>query len=284
MYKHIFTLCTVLSMLAGCQVSEGNQAQISIVTTIAPLYSLTAHIIEGTDIQLNNLLPANTSVHSFSMTPESARIIAESDAVIINGLQLETFLEKNLEGKYIIDTSESVQVMLGEEGGDPHIWLSPENAKIQSHNILKGLQKIDPNESVVLEKNYNNLLKKLDAVNDDAKARIQKIDLKPYITFHDAYHYFEKNFGIHAEAYLEEFPGKEPTPTDLAQIIDLITEKNISVIFSEPQFSPQLVNTLSNDYGIKQAVLNPMGSEISYNGYFVMIEENIAQFESVFAK
>ncbi len=272
-------------LFSACNKEENSESKektdtLEIVTSIHPLYSLTSHLIEGTNARLANAIAPNASEHSTKLSPEQIKEITEADLLIINGLGLEAFVNDNLvdlEDK-IVDTSKGVELIKL----DPHIWLSPKNARVQAQNILDALVKKDPNNAKIYNENFERLSLKLDELYLSGKNRLKKLDIKPYLVFHDAYQYFERDFEVHSAAFLEEFAGQEPSVQYLAEVIDIIKNEKVEAAFSEPQFSPKLLQTLSSDYDIKIGVLDPVGQEVSKDGYFNLINDNIAAFEKMF--
>lgn len=295
----IFSACTTSDPVAK------SAENLNIVTTIAPLYSLTANLIEGVDnVTLTNLVAPNTSVHTFALTPKAAKDLSDADLIVINGLELEAFLEGSLADSkaLVVDSSKNVSLLkfpeliiegAGDEGEeeeeehhgeyDPHIWLSPENAKVQATNIAAGLKAVDPDHSALYSQNLDTLLSKLDALNNESKKSLAQLDIKAYLVFHDAYQYFEKNFEVQAVGFLEESAGNEPSATYMARLIDIIQSEQVVAIFAEPQFSPKLVQTLSEDYNLTKGELDPLGQEVSKDAYFKLIRGNVESFKSMFA-
>lgn len=310
--KKLLSLLIATTMIATACTSEvaedvdQSDETLKIVTTIAPLYSLTANIVKDVEgVELTNIVPPNTSVHSYSLTPETAKQISEADIIVINGLELEEFLEDTLSDSdaVIVDTSEGVEFHKYEDEHDeddheydedehdhhhgeydPHIWLSPMNAKIQAANIQAAIVELDAENSVRYEANLVMLQKQLDNLNEEVASEFAELDVKPYVVFHDAYHYFEENFGIEAAAFVQEFSGQEPSPEYLAEVIDIIEDNGVEVIFAEPQFAPKLVQTLSEDYGLIVGELDPLGQSISEDAYFELIRGNLESFKSAFSE
>lgn len=291
MRKIYLFIAVVILVFSGCNRAVSDD--LKIVTTIAPLYSLTANLIEGVDnVELSNLVPPGSSVHTFSLTPKLAQQTARADLIIINGLGLEEFLDDTFEisEAQVVDTSEGVNFLeasLEEQEEhhsfyDPHIWLSPVNAKVQAANIEKALEEADPINAELYRANLVDLESRLDELHQEVKAGFSELDIKPYLVFHDAYSYFERDFGVHAVAFIEEFPGKEPSAKYLAEIIDLIESDKVEVIFAEAQFSPKLIESLSSEYGLKVGALNPLGKSISKDEYFDLIRGNLLSFQEVF--
>lgn len=272
---------------------------LKIVTSIPVLYSLTANIVdEAADVQLSNIVPPNISLHTFSLTPAVAMEIAEADVIIINGLFLEEFLGKSLDGSVavIVDTSKNVELIqfsepLFEDVGaeeeregiyDPHIWLSPKNAKIQAKNIAEALILADEKNAEIYRANLAKLTVELDKLDLEMTAGLAALNVKPYIVFHDAYRYFEEHFGVKSVGFLEETVSSEPSAKYLASLIDVLEKQHVEAIFAEPQFSPKLVQTLSDDYDLQIGELNPDGGEVSKDGYFKLMRGNLEAFRKIF--
>ena len=302
MKKTFITLAVGLLGLTACggdvfKKDEGEKEYgdgLKIVTTIPPLYSLTAHLIEGTNTKLTNILPPNASPHTYQLTFETARALAEADLVVMNGLELELFLERSLHDVkgLVVVASEGIELIKDHHYDDhdhhhgeynPHVWLSPSNAIVMADNILIALMEGDAENEEIYRRNFEELRGKLKDLQEEIHAKISRLEVGHYLVFHDAYPYFERDFGIRAKAFIEEFPGKEPSARYLAGLVDMIVEKGVEVIFTEPQFSPKLVETLAKDYGLRVAELDPLGSEISKTVYFDMMRGNVAVFEAIFS-
>ena len=368
----IFSACVSEPARMGFDPDGG----LKIATTTAPIYSLTSHLIEGTDAQIVNILPPNASPHTYQLTFESAKTLASADVLIKNGLELEMFLEDALDdfaGRLVV-ASEGIDLIKNEDdhhhdndhdhdhdhdhdddhdddhdhdhdhhndhdhdhhhdhdhdhGHDhhhdhdhdhddhhdddhnhdhdhhnhdhhhdhdhhhhhhhgefnSHVWLSPQNGIIMAQNILNVLVEEDPENADLYNQNFQTLESKLQDLHEEVQSRLDALEIGNYIVFHDAYVYFDRDFGIGAVAVMEEFPGKEPSARYLAELIETITTKEVGVIFTEPQFSPKIVNTLAQDYDLQIAELDPAGKYLSKDIYFDMILGNVSAFESVFPK
>ncbi len=296
MKKTFIVLFAAILVLTACDGGESEQNEgIKLVTTIPPLYSLTANLIEATDAQLTNILPPNASPHTYQLTFETVRALSEADVIVKNGLELELFLERSLrdaEGIVVV-ASEGLELIEDDHHHDhhndhhhgeynPHVWLSPLNAIVMAENILNVLVEADPENSEIYRQNFEELEVKLTELHDEIHEKISGVEVGHYMVFHDAYPYFERAFGIRALAFIEELPGKEPSARYLAGLVDMIKEKNVEVIFTEPQFSPKLVETLAEGYGLRVAELDPLGSELSKNSYFDMMRWNVNTLVEVF--
>ena len=156
---------------------------------------------------------------------------------------------------------------------DAHIWLDPINAKEMIHEIAHELGDLDPKNKEIYESNANKTLKSLDKLIEDVNSSLSK-DVS-YIVFHDAYQYFEKRFGVSSAGALTLNPDVLPGAKQIADVQDLISDKNIKCIFSEPQYNPKIIETLASDMDISTGIMDPLGAYIDKGNsmYFDLIKQ-----------
>jgi len=156
---------------------------------------------------------------------------------------------------------------------DAHIWLDPANAKEMLHEIAHELADLDPDNASKYKSNADQAIKSIDKMIKDIDTNINK-DAK-FVVFHDAYQYFETRFGVMTAGALTLNTDVLPGAKQISEIQEVITERNIKCIFSEPQFNPKIIETIAQDTGIKTGVLDPLGSIFDANKmqYFKLIND-----------
>ena len=122
---------------------------------------------------------------------------------------------------------------------DVHIWLDPNNAKVIVTEVANELASLDSKNSNFYKMNAKKTVEKLDILINQIDKSINK--KASFVTFHDAYQYFEKRFGVEALGALTINTDIQPGAKQIAEIKDLVEDKNIKCIFSEPQFNPNLL-------------------------------------------
>ena len=154
---------------------------------------------------------------------------------------------------------------------DAHIWLDPMNAKEMVHEIAHELGDLDPANKEKYEANAEATIKALDQLISDVGTDINS-DAK-FVVFHDAYQYFEERFGVRAAGALTLNTDVLPGAKQIADIQDVIKDKGIKCIFSEPQFNPKIITTIAEDMNIKTGVFDPLGANIDAGKslYFTLI-------------
>jgi zinc transport system substrate-binding protein len=267
--KLIFFAVVIMSLvLCSCQKSgpdssgkadldrPGASEKLRVVTTIAPLYSFTVNIA-GDAALVENLLPSGAGPHDYSLSPLDAKKVMDAHVLVINGVNLESWLDKVIisadprrtaEGKLIIvDTSNGVGTM----NKDPHIWLSPLNAIIQVRNISDALIKADPRNGEIYSANAEAYINRLNDLDREISDEIKTWGNKEFVAFHSAFGYFARDYGLHQAAVIQETPETEPSPRHIASVIKTIKSKGIKSIFTETLASHKIINSLATDLGLK---------------------------------
>lgn len=241
-----------------------------VLTTFFTLYDFTRQV--GQDrIDLDILFTQTPEVASFR--PEDIQKINRADLVIKNGVGLEPVLDDLIASSdnqdvAVVDTSRGIAILESEEeeaghdheAGNPHIWLDPHNAIIQVQHIRDALAAADGANAAFYQQNAERYIEQLRQLDEDIAERLAPLPKKDFVAFHSAFGYFTRRYGLRQAAVIEEFPGKEPSPAYLAEVMATIQELEINAIFAEPQFSPRVVEAIARDLGLTVRVLNPIES------------------------
>ncbi|MCY1669095.1 zinc ABC transporter substrate-binding protein ZnuA [Rhizobium sp. SL86] len=148
------------------------------------------------------------------------------------------------------------------EGFDAHLWLDPENAKAMAKAIEAKLVAADPANVAIYTKNTVALLKRIDAMNDDIARTVAPVKDKPFVVFHDAYQYFEHHYGVKVAGSITVSPETAPGAERLKEIQAKITDLGATCVFAEPQFTPKLINVVTEGTKAKSGVLDPEGATL----------------------
>lgn len=154
------------------------------------------------------------------------------------------------------------------------MWLDPMNAKAFAAAMAETLSENDPANAEIYADNAKKLDARLDALTTDIQAQIDAVNAKPYVVFHDAYHYFGHRFGVEAAGSITVNPEAPPSAQRIREIHDKLTELGAACVFSEPQFPPKIVDTVIEGTDARTGVLDPLGAglEDGPDLYFLLLE------------
>ena len=162
---------------------------------------------------------------------------------------------------------------------DAHIWLDPINAKLILNEMAEHLIENDSKNTSIYENNLDKALADIDKLIIEVMTELNK-DIS-FIVFHDGYQYFEKRFNVNVLGAFTVNTDVMPGAEQLSEIREIIEHDNVSCIFSEPQFNPDIINIVAKDMNIKTGVLDPLGATLKSgkNLYFDLIRNMSASFK-----
>jgi len=145
---------------------------------------------------------------------------------------------------------------------DLHIWLDPENAKTIANVIAKTLGEKDPEHASLYIENAQKLSEELDILIAETATRLAPVKDKRFVTFHDAYQYYEKRFDIQNVGVVTLSPDIKPGAKRLKELKEALGENKIACVFSEPQFDAKLVSLAVEGTNVQSAELDPLGANL----------------------
>lgn len=286
--KKILIALLLPLLLAGCaKVPE----RADIAATTLPVYDFTQALCQGTDLTVGRLITESVScLHDYSLNVNQVRQAERAQTVVLSGAGLEDFMEDILEGKPAIDASRGIPLLEGEaheehdhheahhahdghnHEWDPHIWLSPENAKIMARNICFGLAEQYPQWEAVFSRNLEDLLARLDTLEQYGQTQLRDLSCRELITFHDGFAYFAQAFDLEILAAVEEESGSEASAKELIELITLARDHSLPAIFIEKNGSVSAADILCRETGAQKETLD---MAMAGDSYFDAMYHNI---------
>ena len=298
-----------------------------VVTTIKPLHSLVAQVMDG--VGEPELLIKQGSPHGYQMKPADAKNVAEADLVLYVSHELETFMPPLLKksGKehsiewaalpnlYPLPTRHGGMWEEGDDDDDhdhgdhhdhdhdhnhdhnhehghdhhghhhgaydAHLWLSIARSKLLLEQTASELAAIDPANAAKYRDNAAKAAADLDALKTGLTTKLQPVQKRPFMVFHDAYQYFEQDYDLDAVGTVRVDPEHEPGAKRISELHQMIADHKIVCLFSEPQFPAKIVTKLAADGNVKTAVLDPVGADLApgktmYRQLLTNLADNLA--------
>ena len=274
----------LLSWLSGCAV----HTSADIAATTLPVYTFTQALCNGTPLTVTRLITENVScLHDYTLQVGQMQAIQGASTVVISGAGLEEFLEDALSNAdSVIDASHGLSLIQGEHHNhahehehsghvheeDPHIWLSPENAKLMASNICEGLSREFPQYSSVFEANLTVLLRQLDDLQHYGEETLANLACRELVTFHDGFSYLAESFDLTILEAVEEESGSEASAAQLIELCRLLESHSLPAIFTETNGSTSAANIISAETGVKVFSLDMV---MSGDDYFSIMYRNI---------
>jgi zinc transport system substrate-binding protein len=142
---------------------------------------------------------------------------------------------------------------------DPHIWLSPTLVKQQVKTMLDTLVALYPDQAQFFTKNSEDFLRKIDELDAQLRAILEGSRGKQFMVFHPSWGYFARDYGL--EQVPVEIEGKQPKPAQLKELVEHAREKDIRVIFAQPQFSTKSAQIIAREIGGEVSLADPLAED-----------------------
>lgn len=287
-----FTAVAALSLVwfglaacaGGASASPANSDKLLVAASIAPLADFT-HQVGGDHVQVITLVPAGASPHTFELNPSQVEQVASARLLVLNGVELEYWADRLVEGAgnpklVVVDTSQGIDILEGDgdgAGGNPHIWLNPQNAVVQISHIRDGLIQADPAHADDYQANAESYINELRTLDREIAAEVTTWSRRQFIAVHPAWVYFAQRYGLEQVAVIQDSPGREPSPVEVGQIIETAQRIGAQVVFVEPQFSAKAAHTIAEENGARVLFLDPLGSSLCDPCYPNLMRYNVSQ-------
>lgn len=265
-----------------------NSNTFTIVTSFYPVYIIARNVADGIDgVRVVNMTPPVTGcLHDYSVTAKDMMNLEGAGILLLNGAGMESFMGNIAERFPDLRTAElaaGIQLVPGSGGNNPHVWVSVSNAIVMTRNCMDVLSAADPVHAAQYRANAEKYTGRLEALRKDMDLRLKRFRGRAIITFHEAFPYFAREYGLVIAAVIEREPGSEPSAKDLAETIALIRRTGIKVLFVEPQYPSTAADTIAGETGAKVYVLDPaVTGEENNDAYINIMRKNLEVLEAAF--
>ncbi|SDI39245.1 zinc transport system substrate-binding protein [Alteribacillus persepolensis] len=316
-----FVLFMMMLTLTAC---GGNQDQtqtsqekngeeetpLHIYTTLYPWQEFTERIGQD-EVEVENLVPAGSDVHSFEPTAKTMIRVAEGDVFIYNGAGVDGFSQavkdtaeqegvttlevtenmtlqtqrehshaEDVEGHHHGDEAEADTDSHAHSDVDPHVWLDPLLAIEAAENIKTALIELRPDKKQYFEENFQQLKSDLEALHENFKQMAASANRDTFLVSHAGYGYWESRYQLHQIGMTGLSPSNEPSQKQLQQIIQLAQDYEVQHVMLEQNISSKIAEVVQDEIGAEALYLHNLESlteeDIENNeNYFRLMEQNI---------
>jgi zinc/manganese transport system substrate-binding protein len=298
MTKRFGALALALLAVVGT-LAPGAQAarKLRVVATIPDLKSLT-EAVGGDLVEVESLTRGTQNFHEAEVRPSMMLKLRRADAVIENGLDLDTWADVAIEGsnnpniirggRGRIEVSRGIAVLdvpttrvdrsMGDvhPRGNPHFSLDPGLAPVITQNIVDGLARIAPESRAAFEQNRKAFLTQLEQHMARWTKVMEPVKGAKVVVYHPDFIYFLTRFGLVQLATVEDRPGIPPSPQHLANLIRQMKEERVKMVLVEPWNDVKLANRIAEEAGAKAFVMaTAVGAVKGADNYIAAIDYNI---------
>lgn len=313
----VIVMLLIISIFSGLLCTTVNidkKDKKEIATSFYPTYLITENLLKDMDnIKVTNIAEnVQGCIHNFQLTPENMKTLENTDALVINGMGMETYitdLVSKVKSIHLIDSSIGINPLESnghhhhekhEEEHDEikaeekhehnhvhnsHIWLSLNNYEMQIENISNGLEKIEYIDKVKLESNKEEYLSKVESLKKQKDELADKLKDKHIhtITFHDSFAYLLKELNIEVLKNIDVEHEGGLSALGAKNAIDLINKYNIKYIIADQNLKKEIPEVLEKETDVKVIYLNNIVQSKSKNldNYISEMKSNLDKLNKI---
>ena len=273
----------IIAAAAGCgKPSQKATGKMIVAASIAPLADF-SRAVGGDLVKVELLVPPSASPHVYQPEPEQMKMLSKASVLVLNGVGVEFWADNVINAAnnpklVVVRTADGLDILNNADShdklGNPHVWLDPIDAIHQVEAIRDAFIKADPKHASDYKSNAEKYIAELNKLNADIRLQVGTFKYKSFIAFHPAWVYFAKRYGLKEAAVIEQSPGKEPSPDDIARVVDAVKKLQVKAIFAEPQLSPKAASVIAEEAGVKVLMLDPLGKPPRFN-YIETMRSNL---------
>jgi len=271
------------------------EAKVHVVTTIDTFADL-ARKVGGDRVDVKSLSHGYMDPHFVEPKPSLVIDLNRADLLVHVGLELEigwlpplvlgSRNEKITLGQPgNLDASSQIPVLdvpttkidrsLGDihPQGNPHYWISPDNAVIVAREIAARLEQIDPAGAGTYKANFERFQGEVAKRRAEWEKRAAPVRGMKIVTYHKSWSYVSKWLGLQEVGYVEPKPGIPAPPSHIAALIAFMRREGVKVILMESFYPRNTVDLVGQKAGAKTLVMpSDVNATPEIKDYFALVD------------
>lgn len=304
-YCTTFVSCVFVTLAVG---SSTALAQATVVTSIKPLQMIVSAITDGVS-EPAVLIPSNQSYHHFTLRPSTLRTLRQADLFVWVGPELETYLSDAVQqagahGQQLqvlalpelqvhhagMDGEDSREVLIPAEGLhaghkhkaadaiDPHVWLNTHNALLIAQAVTAALVELDPDHGRQYDNNLERFRLRLTALESDIESDVLLPSTSQYAVYHNAFQYFERQFGLSHELVFVESEELQPGVRHMMTVRRAVESTPLDCLMEDVTTQAATVDTLLGDKDLRRIRVDTVGQNLTSGPMaYIHLMDNLAE-------
>ncbi len=270
-FKASMLAILVIGVLAACgkndeKSNDQSSEKVQAIATFSIIHDIVSEI-GGDLVDVHSMVPIGTDPHEYDPLPEDIKKASNADALFYNGLNLEGgehgWFFKLVDNVHadedqVFELMEGVEplYLTSEDGSEkevnPHAFLDPTVVIQMTENAREALIQVDEKNKETYEKNADQLLEKLHALDKEYETKIGEIpeENRILVTSERAYQYMANHYGL-KEGFIWEIDTEENgTPEQITSLVKFVKDSKVPALFVETNVDERPMETVSNETGV----------------------------------
>lgn len=272
LFTGIFIAGTFIYFAASSQ-EEADNGKIDVAVSIGPEVEF-VKAVGGDKVNVILMVPSGSDPHTYEPLPGQLTNVSKAKMYAEVGTPVE--FETNYMSKIrsinptmlVVNCSKGIKLIPNtaeneSDEMDPHVWTDPKNAAIMVENTYHGLVQIDPADKDYFQKNRDQYLQKLNELDNNITKTLKEKNTSVILVFHPAFGYYAKTYNLTMVAAM--INDEEPSPQRIAMMVDTAKKNNIKVVFTEPQYNPEYMESVASQIDGKVVFINDLDENYLQN-------------------
>lgn len=270
-------LLTTAILVSGCGKQKEQQTNPEIITSIFPIYDITANISPERG-KAGYIVPIGANPHTFEPVPSMVARLQKVKLFIGINHHFDGWVEKYIpQSARKVYLAEALKDRIENHHHNPHIWLSLVSAKTIATTIAHNLTSLNTADAGTINSNLTGYLKKLDTLNKKYLTAFSAAGSKSLVQWHPAWNYVAEDYGLTIAGTIQSGHGDKPSVKKMKELTQTMKSQNIRVIVVGLRVQSSAVETLARETGARILPLDSLGdpSQPQKSSYLKNMEQNL---------
>ncbi|USY21702.1 metal ABC transporter substrate-binding protein [Nocardiopsis exhalans] len=141
---------------------------------------------------------------------------------------------------------------------DPHFWLDVELMTETAEALAERMGEVNPDGADQYQEGAERVAAELATIGEAYESGLASCEHREVVVGHTAFTYLTEQYGLEQIGVSGVDPDTEPSPAQIAAITDIVNERDISTIFTEPLMPAATADTIAAETGAQVEVLDPL--------------------------
>lgn len=233
--------------------------------------------IGGEHVSVGVVIGPGQDAHTYDPTPREIERLGSAELLFTTGLEYEAAIVSALQGAAapvtFVDLTTGIELRELEphwhdptvphshenEPGDPHIWLGPQEVRIQAATIRDALVRARPDLAAAFEAGYRDFIAEVDTIDRELEALLSELEGTTILVYHPAFGYFTDRYGMLQLAI--EAGGREPSPRLLQVTIEKALAAGVVTVFTQPEYDDVASQAVARAIGARTVAISDLGED-----------------------
>ncbi|AHC23703.1 MULTISPECIES: metal ABC transporter substrate-binding protein [Mycobacteriaceae] len=237
----------VVLVAAGCEVGTDSRSgdRPTVLTTFTVLADIAANVA-GEHLTVESITKPGAEIHGYEPTPGDIKKAARADLILDNGLNLEAWFAKFVDGldvPHVVVSDGVAPVDIADDAyagmPNPHAWMSPLNVQTYADNMAEAFAALDPAHAEDYRANAAAYRGQLQQVHDELVTELESLPAgeRALVTCEGAFSYLARDAGLTEKYIWAVNAEQQATPQQIASAIDFVRTNNVPAVFCESTVS-----------------------------------------------